>query len=172
MVCYEKNLSLRISQESAKENFRKGLDESRVPAYHGLTMTPRRPKPDPLSRRERQIMNAVYRLAEASAADVATELREEDAFDSIRVTLGILEKKGQVRHRREGVRKIYTPVVPLARAKRSALDRLLHTFFDGSSSKAILSLLDSSNLSEQELKAIERTLRGRKNRDLENKEDK
>jgi predicted transcriptional regulator len=121
-----------------------------------------RPSREQLSRREREIMNALYRLGEASAAEVAAEMQAEEAFDSIRVTLGILEKKGHLKKRRAGNRNIYAPGVPLSRAKRSALRNLLHTFFEGSSSKAILSLLDSSKLSGKELDEIEALLRKRR----------
>lgn len=107
-------------------------------------------------------MDALYRLAEAGAAEVAAELNSEDTFDSIRVTLGILHKKGQVRQRREGNRNVYLPVVPLGRAKRSALRHLLHTFFKGSSSRAILTLLDTQRLSDDELDDIAAMLRKRK----------
>ena len=107
-------------------------------------------------------MDAIYRLGESTAADVAAALKAEDAFDSIRVTLGILEKKGHLRKRRDGNRNVYTPSVPLSRAKRSALRHLLHTFFEGSSSKAILSLLDSSKLSDDELDELEAMLKRRR----------
>ena len=112
-----------------------------------------------LSRREREIMNALYRCGEAHAADVASELQAEDAFDSIRVTLGILERKGHVKKRRTGNRNVYSPAVPASRAKRSALRQVLHTFFGGSSSKAILALLDTSRLSDEELDEIAAMLR-------------
>ena len=120
------------------------------------------PSPEQLSRREREIMDAIYVLGKAPAADVAAELRDEDSFDSIRVTLGILEKKGHLKKWRDGNRNGYSPALPLPRAKRSAVRHLLHTFFEGSSSKAILSLLDSSKLSEEDLGEIEAMLRKRR----------
>lgn len=108
------------------------------------------------SRREREIMDAVYRLEEASAADVARHLGDEDGYDSIRVILGILEKKGFLQHRREGKRHIYSPTVSREKATRSALSHVLRTFFAGSPSGAILALLDmsSENLSSEELEEI------------------
>ena len=121
-----------------------------------------RPSRDQLSRREREIMDAIYRLGSAPATRVAEELGAEDTFDSIRVTLGILEKKGVLKARRDGNRNVYSPAVPVSRAKRSALRHLLHTFFEGSSSKAILSLLDSSKLTDDELDEIETLLRKRR----------
>ena len=65
-------------------------------------------------------MDAIYRLGEAPATDVADELKDEDSFDSIRVTLGILEKKGHLKKRRDGHRNVYSPAVPFSRAKRRA----------------------------------------------------
>ncbi len=104
--------------------------------------------PDPLhvrlSRRERQIMDAVYRLGEAAAADVVKRLADPPAYNSVRVTLGILEKKGFLKHRRDGQRHIYYPTIPAHKAKRSAMGHLLRTFFASSPSSAILTLLDMS----------------------------
>ena len=108
----------------------------------------------PLSRREREIMDALYRLREATATEIADALPDEDSFDSIRVTLGNLKNKGHVKQRREGQRNVYTPAVPHGRAKRSALKHVLHTFFEGSPSKAILTLIDQKKLSEDELDEI------------------
>lgn len=101
-------------------------------------------------------MDAVYRLGEASAVDVAQHLRDEDGYDSIRVILGILEKKGYLEHRRDGKRHIYRPTVPVEKATRSALSHVMKTFFAGSPSSAILALLDmsSENLSPDELEEI------------------
>ncbi len=118
--------------------------------------------PRELSRLEREIMDAIYRVGEATAADVADEMSNQDSFDSIRVTLGILEKKGVLKKRRDGNRNVYSPAVSVTRAKRSALRHLLHTFFQGSSSKAILTLMDTSKLSEDEFDEIEAMLRKRR----------
>lgn len=111
---------------------------------------------DQLSRLERRIMDAVYRLREAAAADVVSELGEEDAHDSIRVTMANLEKKGFLTHRREGTRNIYGPTVSERRARASAMEHLMRTFFDGSPSGAILGLLDMSGgaLTEEEIGEI------------------
>ena len=109
-----------------------------------------------LSRRERQIMDAVYHLGQASAADVLKRLPDHPAYNSVRVTLGILEKKGFVRHRQEGQRYIDSPTIPLDKAKRSAKTHLLRTFFASSHSSAILTLLDMSSerLSKEQLDEI------------------
>lgn len=109
-----------------------------------------------LSRREREIMNAVYALGEASAIDVVRHMGEDDAFDSIRVTLGVLEKKGHLRHRTDGRRNVYRPTVPHERATKNALRNMTRTFFHGSPSKAILTMLDMSSdrLTDEDLDEI------------------
>lgn len=107
-----------------------------------------------LSRREREIMEILYRLGEASAADVVARMDPDPGYDSVRVTLGILEKKGHVKHRQEGRRYVYTPTVPHEAASRSAIRNVLHTFFRGSPSRAILALLGMSRLSREELDVI------------------
>jgi len=110
-----------------------------------------------LSRRERQIMDALYHLGEGGVAEVVRQLPDRPAYNTVRVTLGILEKKGAVRHRAEDGRYVYAPVVPLEKAKRTATSHLLSTFFQGSPSAAIMTLLDVSrgDLSPDELKEIE-----------------
>ncbi len=107
-----------------------------------------------LSRREREIMEILYRLGEASAADVVGRMDPDPGYDSVRVTLGILEKKGHVKHRQDGRRYVYTPKVPHETASRSAIRNVLHTFFRGSPSRAILALLGMSRLSREELDVI------------------
>lgn len=95
-----------------------------------------------LSRRERQIMDAVYQLGEASCADVVRRLPDRPAYNTIRVTLGILEKKGFLTHRQDGQRYIYRPVISADKAKKSALSHVLKTFYTSSPASAILALLD------------------------------
>jgi len=111
---------------------------------------------DQFSRLERRIMDAVYRLGAAAAGDVATELGEQDAHDSIRVTMANLEKKGYLSHKREGSRNIYAPTISERRARASAMEHLIRTFFDDSPSGAILGLLDMSAgaLSEKDIAEI------------------
>lgn len=114
------------------------------------------PLHDRFSRRERQIMDAVYALGEATAAEVVERLGEPAAYDSVRVTLGILEKKGFLDHRQDGPRHVYFPTVPAEEAQQSAMSHLLSTFFGGSPSRAILAFLDmtESRLSKEELDEI------------------
>lgn len=117
-----------------------------------------KPPQSQLSRREREIMNIVYRLGEASVADVVARMENEPAYDSVRVTLGILEKKGHVKHRQEGRRYVYRPTVSHEKASRSATRNLIQTFFRGSPSRAILTLLGMSELSREELDEIARVI--------------
>ena len=107
-----------------------------------------------LSRREREIMDVLFRLGEASVAEVVDRMDSDPGYDSVRVTLGILEKKGHVQHRQEGRRYIYSPTVSHATASRSAIRNVTRTFFRGSPSRAILALLGMSKLSRDELDEI------------------
>ena len=109
-----------------------------------------------LSRRESQIMDVIYRLGEASVAEVVEQMPDDPSYNTVRVTLGILEKKGYLRHRQEGQRYVYGPVISPEKAKRSAMGHLLQTFFQGSSSKAILAMLGMSDkrLTKEDLDEI------------------
>ena len=101
-------------------------------------------------------MDALYRLEAAGVAEVVREMPGEPSSDSVRVTLGILERKGWVNHRRDGNRNVYAPIVPRARARKQAARHLTRTFFDGKPSRAILALLDMSSdqLTQAELDEI------------------
>jgi predicted transcriptional regulator len=90
-----------------------------------------------LSRRERQIMDVVYARGEATAADVAAGLPDPPTRTAVRTLLRILEQKGHLTHRRDGLTFVYRASRPRARAGRSALRRVLQTFFDGSLEKAV-----------------------------------
>ena len=109
-----------------------------------------------LSRREREIMDIVYRLGEANVSDVVRLLDGDPGYDSVRITLGILTKKGHLQHRREDRRYIYSPTVSHEKASRSAVLSLLRTFFSGSPKKAILAMLDmsSSRLTQKDVDEI------------------
>lgn len=109
-----------------------------------------------LSRRERQIVDAVYALGEATANEVVDFLGEPEAYDSIRVILGNLDRKGLLTHVREGRSHVYSPAIPREKARKPAMSHLRDTFFGGSSSRAILAFLDMSrdDLSPEELERI------------------
>lgn len=101
-------------------------------------------QPDTLSRRERQIVDALYTLGEGGAREIADAIREPEAYDTVRVTLAVLEKKGLVRYRVDGRRHVYAPTQPRGEATKSAWRRMLRTFFGGSPGKALIALLDMS----------------------------
>src|SRR5215813_11500144 len=103
-----------------------------------------------LSRRERQIMDILFELGEATAAEIVERLPEPSSNASIRILLGILEEKGHLAHRVEGTRFIYRSTVEPEKAKRSALEHLIKTFFRGSPTQVVATLLDDPELSEQE----------------------
>lgn len=112
--------------------------------------------PSPFSRREREIMEILYRLGEGAVADVVDAMADASSYDAVRLTLGVLEEKGHVSHRREGRRYIYRPTVPASRASRSALRRLMRTYFRGSPHEAVIAMLDASErrMTDEELEEI------------------
>ena len=97
-----------------------------------------------LSRRERQIMDVVYRLGRASATEVLDGLPDAPSYSTVRALLRILEEKGHMRHERDGARFVYLPTVSRAKARRSALEGLVATYFEGSAEQAVAALLDVS----------------------------
>ena len=111
-----------------------------------------------LSRRERQIMDILYRLGSATAAEVQQNLAEAPSYSAVRALLRILEEKGHLKHAYDGPRYVYAPVVPRPVAQKSALKQIVKTFFDGSTSNAVAALLDmsGSDLSESELNRLAR----------------
>jgi BlaI family transcriptional regulator, penicillinase repressor len=106
---------------------------------------------DPLSRRERQILDVLYARGSATVADVQGALPDAPSYSAVRALLRILESKGHARHEQRGTRYVYLPVVPRDRARQSALTRIVKTFFEGSAAQAAAALLDSSTLSDDEL---------------------
>ena len=123
---------------------------------------------DPLSRRERQIMDIVYAREEASAKGVLAGMPDPPTRTAVRTMLRILEDKGHLTHRREGREFVYRPTRPKARAARSALRRVLDTFFGGSLEDAVAAHLSdpNSDLSPDELKRLAALVR-----DARRKED-
>ena len=103
-----------------------------------------------LSRRERQIMDVLYRDGQATAGEVLAALPDPPSYSAVRAMLRILENKGHARHVADGTRYVYTPTLPRDRAGKPALASVIETFFDGSTEKAVAALLD---LSREELSA-------------------
>ena len=98
-----------------------------------------------LSRRERQIMDAVHQRGSASAAEIQAALPDPPSYSAVRALLRILEEKGHLKHRREGARYVYVPRVSQASARRSALKRVVSTFFQGSVTQAMAALLETAD---------------------------
>lgn len=116
------------------------------------------PQDAQLSRRERQMMDAVYRLSEATAAEIRDEMADPPSYSAVRATLRILEDKGHLTHREDGARYVYRATASLGRVKRSAAERLVNTFFAGSVSQAVAALLDLSDLTDDELAELGQTI--------------
>ena len=98
-----------------------------------------------LSRRERQIMDVLYRRGRATAAEIHQDLPDPPSYSAVRAMLRVLEEKKHVRHEEKDLRYVYLPVVPREKARRSAAVHMLQTFFDGSAEQAIATLLDVSS---------------------------
>jgi predicted transcriptional regulator len=109
-----------------------------------------------LARRERQIMDILYRRGRATAAEVMAELPGDPSYSTVRTQLRVLEQKGHVHHEEQGLRYIYLPAVPRHAARKSALRHLVDTFFDGSAEKVVAALLggEGTRLSDEELDNI------------------
>jgi len=112
--------------------------------------------PAPLSRRERQIMDIVYRLGRATVGEVMEKLSGRPAYSTVRAQLRVLEEKGHLRHEEHGLRYVYMPKVKRHIVRQSALKHLIDTFFEGSAGKAVAALLgkEGFRISEEELERI------------------
>ena len=113
-----------------------------------------------LGRRERQIVEVVYRLGRASVNDVLDHLPDPPSYSSVRTMLRILESKGHLKHEQEGPRYIYRPAVRRDTASRSALHHLVRTFFAGSTSRAVAALLENrdTRFSDEEIERLSKLI--------------
>jgi len=113
-----------------------------------------------LTRRERLIMDILYRRGRATAGEVMEDLPGDPSYSTVRTQLRVLEEKGHVRHEEHGLRYVYSPAVARAAASRSALKHLVETFFDGSAEKTVAALLggERRRVSDEELDAIARLI--------------
>ncbi|MCP5104265.1 MAG: BlaI/MecI/CopY family transcriptional regulator [bacterium] len=109
-----------------------------------------------LSRRERQIMDAIYELNEATAAQVLERLPNPPSYSTVRALLRVLEEKGHLTHKQDGPRYVFLPTLPREEARENALKHLRSTFFDGSTEKVVAALLDISEaeLSEDDYRRL------------------
>lgn len=120
-----------------------------------------------LSRRERQIMEIVYRRGRATAGEIHREMPDRPSYSTVRTLLHVLEEKGYLAHESDGPRYVYFPCISAEKAQRSAIEQLLRTFFQNSAASAMAALLDmsSANLSEPELKRLARLIRQAKEKE-------
>jgi predicted transcriptional regulator len=127
-----------------------------------------RPTLHNLGRRERQLTEAIYRLGRATVGEVLAELPDPPSYSAVRAMLGKLERKGFVRHVEDGPRYVYVPAVPAERARRTAMEHLVETFFQGSAESAAAALLgmadtdtDSETISRLAIKVAQARKEGR-----------
>jgi predicted transcriptional regulator len=121
-----------------------------------MTPKPAHPLHTVLSRRERQIMDILFRLGRATAAEVMDALPGNSSYSTVRTQLRVLEEKGHVRHEEDGVRFVYMPAVARHTARKSALRHMVDTFFDGSAEKAVAALLggEGARLTDEQIDRI------------------
>jgi predicted transcriptional regulator len=126
------------------------------------------PKPEKLTRREREIMDALFALpGGASAEEVRTRLTDPPSYSAVRTMLVRLEDKGHVRHREEGLRYVYVPTTSRVAARRAALQQLVRVFFGGSPGETATTLLKQEHWTDEELDALQREIeKVRKERNL------
>lgn len=115
-----------------------------------------RPTPTDLGRRERQILETVYRLGRATVAQVRAELPDPPSYSAVRGMLNVLKDKGHLKHEQDGLRYVYLPVVAAGEARRRALSHVVRTFFGGSPAQAASALFDLPNrkLTREELEQL------------------
>ena len=114
-----------------------------------------------LTRRERQIMDILFRQGEATVADVMEALPDPPSYSAVRATMRILEEKGHIRHREDGPRYVYLPKVGQEQARQAALAHLLTTFFGGSAEQAVMALaeLSDAELTPEQLERLAERIR-------------
>ncbi len=117
-----------------------------------------------LSRRERQILEVLYQRERATAQDVLQAIDDPPSYSAVRALLRILEEKGHIRHIEEAGKYVYSPVVGRSRARKTALRRLVETFFEGSTEQVVAALLDGSSrkLSAGELDRLAEMIQSRR----------
>ena len=114
-----------------------------------------------LSRRERQIMDALYTLSEATVGEVMDKMPDPPSYSAVRATLRVLEEKGHVKHKQDGPRYLYLPTVSRDKAQSTALKHLVGTFFGGSVEQAVMALLSmpETRMSEDQLEKLAEQVR-------------
>jgi predicted transcriptional regulator len=146
-----------------KQHFRKAgsnllccFSNISIAAFPASSISPLMSNAETLARRERQVMEILYRKGEATAQEVMDEMADPPTYSAVRALLATMMEKGLVSHRKDSRRYVYRPEVPEKKAKRSALKQLLSTFFEGSPEKLVAALLDPKDqqLSQDEIAKI------------------
>jgi BlaI family penicillinase repressor len=121
-------------------------------------------KPNPFSRRERQILDILFARGQSTVQEVREALADAPTYSAVRGLLRVMEEKGHVRHVREGARYVYAPTQARAGAAKTALRQVLHTFFGGSVERAVATLLSEADgrLSDAELSRLSALIAGTK----------
>lgn len=158
---------MNVRRGLARGGFRRG-PEREAPTWRGvweradisaLAETPLMPRPPAdLSRRERQVMDIIYRRGRATASEVMGDLPDPPTYSAVRSALRILVERGHLRHRQDGVRYVYSPTVPRDAAQRTALQHLVRTFFGGSAEEVVNALVEEERMSEAELDRLARLI--------------
>lgn len=114
-----------------------------------------------LSRREREVLDVLYRRGEATVAEVMEDMASPPTYSAVRSTLRILEEKGHIVHKEDGPRYVYAPALARDKARKAALDHLVNTFFEGSAEEALVALLRRSDLdmTEPQIQRLARAIR-------------
>ncbi|HVX87905.1 MAG TPA: BlaI/MecI/CopY family transcriptional regulator [Gemmatimonadales bacterium] len=114
-----------------------------------------------LTRRERQIMDVLFRQGEGTVSDVMAALPDPPSYSAVRATLRILEEKGHLKHREDGPRYVYLPKLGQEQARQAALEHLLTTFFGGSAEQAVMALaeLSDAELTPEQLERLAERIR-------------
>jgi BlaI family transcriptional regulator, penicillinase repressor len=112
-----------------------------------------------LSRRERQVMDIVYSLGQATATEIHERLADPPTFSATRAVIRTLQEKGHIRYAAQGLRYVYSPTIPVENARKSALAHVVSTFFEGSPARLMAALLDDSDVSGEELRSLEALIR-------------
>ncbi len=115
---------------------------------------------DPLSRREREMMNIIFAKGRATATEVMEGMAEPPSYSAVRATLRVLEQKGHLKHQHDGARYVYIPTMNREKVRLSALDNLLSTFFDGSAANVVATLIErqKGKMSDDELVELSRLI--------------
>ena len=111
-----------------------------------------------LSRREREMMDIIFRAGKATAGEVMEGMTDRPSYSAVRATLRVLEQKGLLRHEDDGTRYVYRPTLNRDKARQSALDHLMATFFDGSVTDVVATLIQNEDLSRDELDSLARLI--------------